>query len=305
MKMTETISQFIENTKINSISRHSTRAYTSDLLQWVTFTWSPILRTNDRRETAHFEPSIPTTNLAYLTQSDLSRSLRPYLEMAPSSRARKFSTIRTFLRWCFEKDLTPRDLSEFIPHTRFHRNLPHFLSVDEALLLMKHAASQTPDTQALLHLMYGAGLRVGEVESLDWNRVEWNTSQLRVLGKGQKERIVPLLSETKRCLEVLKRDSSSGAMFKTKKGERVSSRQIHRIIKDLGIRAGLSRPIHPHMLRHAFATHLLESGGNLRGIQELLGHASLSTTQRYTHVTTDGLARALEKAHPLKRLKTE
>ena len=160
---------------------------------------------------------------------------------------------------------------------------------------------------ALLELLYAAGLRVGEACGLDLDDLDLRTRTVRVLGKGRKERLVPIGVP---CAEALSRyleggrerfvtaETPAGALFLNARGKRLTSRDAHRIVQKLGTRAGTGLAVHPHQLRHTFATHLLEGDADLRSVQELLGHSDLRTTQVYTHVSAERLRRTYDRAHP-------
>ncbi len=215
---------------------------------------------------------------------------------AHSTRSRRVAVIRGFLRWLVEEGLTTEDLSVILPPIHVPRKLPHFLSVDEAITVW-NSISLDRDRLVFL-LMYGSGLRVSEVANAKLENFEPQRGALKVKGKGSKWRWFPLLAESKSlCEKIVDREY----LIENSNHGPYSIRTLHRLIKNMGITAGISRPLHPHMLRHSFATHLLEGGANLRTIQELLGHSSLQTTQKYTHVTLDKLAQTLENRHPINR----
>jgi len=159
---------------------------------------------------------------------------------------------------------------------------------------------------SLLELLYGSGLRASELVGLDSTSIDLKKGEVRVLGKGRKERIVPM---SEPCVQVLSawlsvrplarcRPEAGAALFLNTRGGRLSARSLRRIVKQRGVTSGVAKDVHPHALRHSFATHLLEGGADLRAIQEMLGHASLSTTQQYTHLTVEGLVGAHRSAHP-------
>lgn len=194
--------------------------------------------------------------------------------------------------------------------------IPAFLTIDETFALLEEPSEQ--DTyflrdRALLELLYSTGIRVSEAVSCDVNDLDFREEVLRVSGKGKKERLVPvgrqaleavtgwLATRTELITASVKRGKEPAyeAMFLSGRGTRLTSRSVERIVKQYGERAGILQVVTPHALRHSFATHLLEMGADLRAVQELLGHVSLSTTQRYTHLTLDHLSDVYDKAHPL------
>lgn len=306
MKTSNLIDKYLESLAINAISDHTFKAYRSDLSQF--FLHGD--KKNKSEKSTH-------QDLNKWTPLELSRHLTEFQGLEATSRARKITVIRNFLKWAHKEGHLKADLSAILKTPRYNRKLPHFLSVDEALQVWK-TSQRSPFTvreQCLFAMLYGGGLRVGEAATLQWRHVNWGQSQVLVKGKGSKERVVPLLKETTKLLEQLKdvaenlclkagvKFSVNIPLFLNQKAQGLTTRTLYRLIAELGTAAGLERPLHPHMLRHSYATHLLESGAHLRGIQELLGHSSLQTTQRYTHVTSDQLARTLEDSHPLAKKK--
>jgi integrase/recombinase XerC len=197
---------------------------------------------------------------------------------------------------------------------RARRKLPRCASVDEAVRIIEAVSNKEPATlrdSAIIEVLYGAGLRVSELVSLNMDSVDLKAGTADVRGKGGKERIAPLgrkaVHALKAYLEVRGDIVRKGAepdgraMFLSRRGGRLTSRSVERMVHQRGLVAGARQNLYPHALRHSFATHLLDSGADLRAIQELLGHASLSTTQKYTHVSIDGLMAVYDKAHPFAR----
>ncbi len=214
----------------------------------------------------------------------------------PSTRGRKLASLRTFLRWAHLNGGAQSDYSKIIGSVTVPRKLPSFLSADEAMTLWK-GLQDAAQLKILFLLLYGSGLRVAEAASAHIEKVNFSDGVIEVLGKGGKFRQVPLLPQ---ALKLLKAYDSDSFIFPNDNGQSLTVRTLHRQVVKMGAMVGLERPLHPHMLRHSYASHLLEGGASLRAIQELLGHASLQTTERYTHITTDKLARTLEEKHPLK-----
>ncbi len=175
------------------------------------------------------------------------------------------------------------------------KRLPRFLNEPEAARLIEAASS--PRDRALLEILYGTGCRVGEVATMRVEHIDWRNRSLRVLGKGRKERVVFFGSKAAQALRKYLAGRQTGPLFRNARRRPLSTGRIAEIVRALGQRANLCR-VHPHMLRHSFATTMLNRGADLRAIQELLGHASVSTTQRYTHVSIGDLARTLERCHP-------
>lgn len=238
-------------------------------------------------------------------------------ENAPPTIARKIAALRAFCRFLLKRNLITTNPAAALRLPKVARKLPRFLSVEDATLLVNaplEPGEEASDpllevrNRALLELLYGGGLRVSELATLTLERLELGAAQVRVHGKGGKERVLPLGGPAIRALEeyLSLRDQFRGkasaphpdAVFLGRFGTRLSARQIEQWVKRYG-RVALGRPdLHPHALRHTCATHLLDAGADLRGIQEFLGHASLSTTQRYTHVSIDRLFEVYARAHP-------
>ncbi|WP_374074876.1 tyrosine-type recombinase/integrase [Bdellovibrio bacteriovorus] len=223
-----------------------------------------------------------------------------WAHLSLASRNRKAATLKSFFSWAFDEGLTERDLSLQITSPKVPKKLPHFLSVDEALSVLKSfdTHKEIPLREKVLFLLlYGGGLRVSEACNLKWSEVQLTQQTLRVKGKGSKERVVVLPSLTTQVLQRWKKESSFDEFVFGEKP--LNTRTAYEMVRQSGIRAGLLKPLHPHALRHSFATHLLSSGANLRTLQEMLGHESLQATEKYTHLGIDQLARTMEKMHPL------
>ncbi len=224
-----------------------------------------------------------------------------WAHLSLASRNRKAATLKSFFSWAFDQQLTEKDLSFQITAPKVPKKLPHFLSVDEILSVLHtfdgdHAAPLRE--KVLFLLIYGAGLRVSEACAVKWADVQWSQKVLRILGKGSKERVVALPKLSVEVLEKWRKDSGGDEIYVFGK-EPLNTRTAYEMVRQSGKRAGLLKPLHPHALRHSFATHLLSSGANLRVLQELLGHESLQATEKYTHLGIDHLARTMESLHPL------
>lgn len=238
----------------------------------------------------------------------------------PASIARKISTLRSFLQYFVKKGMIKINPAREVATPKVPKRLPNFLNIDEIEGLLNLPKGDDPSVlrnKAILELLYGSGLRVGELVSLDIIHMDLKEGLVRVLGKGGKERVVPVGSKAvnaiSRYLKVrdvfLKtphplpsplRGEGVGreALFLSRLGTRLTARSIERMLKKYIKEAGIQKKVTPHVLRHTFATHLLNQGADLRGIQELLGHSSLSTTQKYTHISIDKLMEVYDKAHP-------
>lgn len=239
----------------------------------------------------------------FWTEEELLQTAREafngWAHLSLASRNRKAATLKSFFSWAFAEGLIERDLSLQITCPRVPRKIPHFISVDEALaVLNSFNTNEIPLREKVLFLLlYGGGLRVSEACNLKWSQVQISQRALRVLGKGGKERIIILPSLTVEILAQWQKESSF-AEYVLGDGP-LNPRTAYEMVRQSGRRAGLLQPLHPHALRHSFATHLLTSGANLRTLQELLGHESLSATEKYTHLGIDHLARTMEALHPL------
>lgn len=236
---------------------------------------------------------------------------------SPASVARKIAAIRSFLRYLQRRGELEKNVALELSLPKVHRPLPTFLNVDAAAEVVT-----TPDDspaglrdRAVLETLYGAGLRVSELCGLNLGDIDTSSKELgsvRVLGKGKKERVVPLggpaVASVDAYLEVRGRlaDPKTGAcddraLFLSKRGARLGVRAVQHLVHRYGAMGAGRADLHPHALRHTCATHLLDGGADLRAIQKMLGHASLSTTQRYTHVSVDQLIKVYDSAHPLAR----
>lgn len=256
----------------------------------------------DLKQAFNYEdPSIKSKSIS---ESELLSTARgafnQWAQLSLASRNRKAATLKSFFSWAFEESLTEKDLSLQITCPKVPKKLPHFVSVDEALAVLKSfdTEDKVPLREKVLFLLlYGGGLRVSEACNLKWNEVHLSQKILRVTGKGSKERVVALPSLTVEVLTKWKKESSFNEYVLGEKA--LNSRTAYEMVRQSGVRAGLLKPLHPHALRHSFATHLLSSGANLRTLQELLGHESLQATEKYTHLGIDQLARTMENLHPL------
>ncbi len=231
-----------------------------------------------------------------------------YQKNGATSIARKLSSLRSFFKYYVKKGELAQNPAKIIKSPKIPKRLPKFLNVDEvnALLATKLKENKYGKRdRAILEFLYSSGLRVSELTLLNMNQIDWDEALVRVTGKGNKERIVPIGSQAMKALEdyIMERAEIPGigdadALFLNKNGTRLTPRSVQRLVARVMLSTGLSKGATPHTLRHSFATHMLGSGADLRSIQELLGHKSLSTTQRYTHVGVDELAKVYDKAHP-------
>jgi integrase/recombinase XerC len=229
---------------------------------------------------------------------------------SPRSLARTLSAWRGLYEWLGRSGQAPNPCAGVKP-PRAPRHLPEVLSPDDAVRLVsvEDASEAGVRDRALFELAYSCGLRVSELTGLDLDSIDANTGEVRVLGKGSKTRIVPVGEPALRAvaawLPVRARwaRAAEKALFLGRAGRRLAPREVQRRIKRWALAAGLDVDVHPHMLRHSFASHVLQSSGDLRAVQEMLGHASISSTQVYTHLDFQHLAKVYDAAHPRARRK--
>jgi integrase/recombinase XerC len=229
------------------------------------------------------------------------------------SVARRLSAVRTFLNYLIETGVLKSNPGVHVQAPKAPRRLPATLDADQvaSLLAISGDDPETLRDRAILELFYSSGLRLAELVSLDLGDVDAADRTVRVTGKGSKTRVVPVGKQALAALHdwqaVRSELARAGetALFVGKRGERISPRVVQRRVNEWAKRQGAPTGVHPHMLRHSFATHLLESSRNLRAVQELLGHASLSTTQVYTHLDFQHLASVYDQAHPRARRRSE
>ncbi|MFH1351480.1 MAG: tyrosine recombinase XerC, partial [Pseudomonadota bacterium] len=229
-----------------------------------------------------------------------------------TSIARKLSAVRSFFYFLEKKGVNTSNPAADISTPRLGKYIPTHLPVDEMFRLLEGPDREKPlglRDLAILEVLYSCGIRVAELAGLNLSSIDYDQRLVRVLGKGNKERIVPIGREAMRAVKnyieatlplrkKMQGDYEEGPLFMNFRGGRLTTRSIGRIVKRYGHECGLMAEISPHSLRHTFATHLLDGGADLRSVQELLGHVSLSTTQKYTHVSLDRLMEVYDKAHP-------
>lgn len=247
------------------------------------------------------------------TWSDLDgRQLRSFVAwrhrqgIGGTSLQRNLSAIRSFYRYLLKEAKVKNNPAEGILAPKSARKLPKLLDVDQTIQLVEINEDDTLAIRdrAILELIYSSGLRLAELISLNLNDIDYDDRIVTVTGKGNKTRIVPVgqhaIKAIKRWLKerTAMTDESEQALFISNRGKRISPRSVQDRLKQWAIKQGLPVHVHPHMLRHSFASHLLESSGDLRAVQELLGHADISTTQVYTHLNFQHLAQVYDKTHP-------
>ena len=283
------------------VSSHTLRAYGSDLDRFVHFLARDFLDNNiDQIHPQDIDPLAVRSFIAALAKDGVGKR----------SQARCLSALRGLFRFACREGTLGSNPASSVRSPKQPTRLPRHLRPGEVETLLDAARGDDPLSRrdlALLEVLYASGLRVGELTGLDWNDLDLEARTLRVLGKGGKERMVPFgkpaAAALQDWLEVWDgiRRGSPGAeepVFLNYRGGRLSARSVRRILDRHVDGAALAAGVHPHTLRHTFATHLLEGGADLRTIQELLGHSSLSTTQRYTHVEIERLLQVYRESHP-------
>ena len=222
-----------------------------------------------------------------------------------SSIARKISTLRSFFKYLVREQLVTANPAKSVSTPKREKPLPSTLTVDEVFRLVESPSEeegQKSRDRAILELLYSSGIRVSELVGLNFSQLDLELGIVKVMGKRRKERIVPVGSKAIEALNAYLEErgvvNGEDPVFINSRGGRLTARSVGRLVKKYTGLSGIFRKISPHSLRHTFATHLLDSGADIREIQEMLGHASLSTTQRYTHLTMGKLMEVYDKAHP-------
>ena len=305
--MDQLLTQFLEHLRYErNVSEHTLRNYAIDLGQFLEHLAPADPATGERRE-------IAVKDIDHITIREWLSELHD-AQKKKSSIARKLAALRTFFQFLIREGAVEANPAKLVSTPRLEKKLPNHLSVEDAVRFI-----ETPDAntdlgkrdRAILEMLYGTGVRVSELVKLDVRDIDFRGRTIRVKGKRRKERVVPFgepalhslmryLTEVRHTFlnntPVAERDEA--AVFLNYQGTRITTRSVGRMVdKYIKICAGI-HDISPHSLRHSFATHLLDSGADLRDIQELLGHARLSTTQIYTHVSMEKLIEVYDKAHP-------
>lgn len=250
--------------------------------------------------------------IADITLQDLQQFLQwiAGLGMTASSQARIISGIRAFFKYCITEDIVQTDPTVLLATPKLKRALPDVLSYEEIEKILAQIDLSKPDgerNKAILEIMYSCGLRVSEVINLKLSQLYLDVDFIRVTGKGNKERLVPIGSSAKKQVSTYinlvrphtpNKPGYDDIVFLNKRGTGLSRVMVFMIIKQLVAMAGIKKNVSPHTLRHSFATHLVEGGANLRAVQEMLGHESITTTEIYTHLDRDFLKKTLEQFHP-------
>lgn len=232
------------------------------------------------------------------------------LGMTGSSQARIISGVRAFYKYCLLENVSKTNPTTLLEAPKLKRTLPDVLSFDEIESMIAEIDLSKPEggrNKAILETMYSCGLRVSEVVNLRISQLYLDVGFIRVIGKGDKERLVPVGSSAIKYIAVYKNNirvhatpakGNEDILFLNNRGSKLSRVMIFYIIKDLAMKAGIKKTVSPHTFRHSFATHLVEGGADLRAVQEMLGHASITTTEIYTHLDREFLRKTLENFHP-------
>ena len=247
-----------------------------------------------------------------LTLKDLQQFIKWITElgMMASSQARIISGLRAFYKYCLLENISKTDPTTLLEAPKLKRSLPDTLSFDEIENMIQQidlSKAEGGRNKAILETMYSCGLRVSEVVNLKISQLYLDVGFIRVIGKGDKERLVPVGSSAIKFISIYKKDirvhlevkrGNEDVLFLNNRGSKLSRVMIFYIIKDLALKAGIKKTVSPHTFRHSFATHLIEGGADLRAVQEMLGHASITTTEIYTHLDREFLRKTLEQFHP-------
>lgn len=284
-----------------NLSSYTRRSYLSDLRQFYIY-----LKENKANE----DEKIPVSSIDYI----LVRGFIHFLHRSKVKKVtitRKLAAIRAFFKYLLREGLINVSPATLIHAPSTEKHIPKVLSVDEMLTLLDVQCADTPlqrRNQAMIALFYSAGIRLGELSGLNMQDIDYAQEMIKIRGKGRKERIVPVgmnaITSIKCYLEkrheLLKcRECNEEiALFINNRGQRLTTRSVARVLDAMVLKSGIGRKISPHALRHSFATHMMDAGADLRAIQELLGHESLSTTQKYTSVSISRLMQVYDRAHP-------
>jgi len=274
-----------------NVSMHTLAAYRSDLGQFCDFVFKELGGSAAPGDVGHL---LIRRFIAILMKNN-----------ARSTIGRKLAAIRSCYRYLVRQGILQKNPAELVSTPKLEKKIPYHLTIDEITTLVEApSGADIPALRdkAILELLYSSGLRVSELTGLNTCNIDLESGLVKVMGKGGKERIVPLgrhaVKAISSYLEVIPPYVAGGAVFLNLRGGRLTRRSVARIVDRHICRLATIKKVSPHTLRHTFATHLLESGVDLRAIQEMLGHSSLSTTQKYTHVNIDRLMEVYDKAHP-------
>lgn len=262
----------------------------------------------DLKKFIHYCDRNSLQNLAAITSQDIRHNLAQLHRTGLSGKSlhRWLSALRSFFNFCIKRGWCANNPADDIQAPKSPRTLPKTLDVDQAaqFIEVKGDSFLALRDRALLELIYSSGLRLSETTTLDLTDLDLSTGMIQVLGKGNKQRTLPVGSQAVAALSswltqrLLHTDETEPALFVTQRGNRLTNRAVQLRLQQLSLLQQMDNPVHPHMLRHSFASHMLESSSDLRLVQEMLGHANISTTQIYTHLDFQHLAKVYDQAHP-------
>ena len=279
-----------------SLSDNSVQAYLRDIELLTNY----LLEKNILKNPSELNLKILQSFLKWITE----------LGMTATSQARIISGIRAFYKYCLLENISNTDPTTLLEAPKLKRSLPDVLSFDEIESMIAEIDLSKPEggrNKAILETMYSCGLRVSEVVNLKISQLYMDVGFIRVIGKGDKERLVPVGKSAIKFITIYKNNirvhsiikkGNEDILFLNNRGSKLSRVMIFYIIKDLALKAGIKKTVSPHTFRHSFATHLVEGGADLRAVQEMLGHASITTTEIYTHLDREFLRKTLEHFHP-------
>jgi integrase/recombinase XerD len=279
-----------------SLAKHSIDAYVHDIEKLTSF----LVSANIEKAPAQIELIDLQAFVKFIAE----------LGMTQTSQARIISGIKAFYKYCLLENITVKDPTTLLEAPKLKRELPDVLSFDEIENIIAQIDLSTPEggrNKAILETMYSCGLRVTEVVNLKLSQLYLDVGFVRVIGKGNKERLVPIGSVAIKYINIYRKNirvhaaiqnGEEDILFLNRRGKRLSRVMIFLIIKDLVKKAGITKIISPHTFRHSFATHLVEGGADLRAVQEMLGHQSITTTEIYTHLDREFLRKTLHQFHP-------
>lgn len=293
----ELLDQYCQYIKsVLHFSDHSVDAYCNDIKGLIDFlrheSSKNIIQNNCQNE-------IPFSKLTY-------QHLRIYLaylnnkEVKSSSIARKIASLKSFYKYLIKQNFAKTDPTAKLVSPKFSNELPQILNVQQMQKILDN--TQNISHRALLELFYSSGLRISEIASLNWDNIDFDSKYIRVIGKGDKERVIPFTAKAFEALRNLEREQNTSGIkdkivFYNTRGQRIGVRSVREVIYKVAKAFGI-KDLHPHTLRHTMATHMLDGGADLRSVQTMLGHSSLATTQKYTHISNQKLQKIYLQAHP-------
>ena len=292
-KISKSITKFLESLKAQNASPHTIKAYTGDLQAFAAYAGSAAWPEIDHTRIRGF--------LSHLYERGLSKT----------SVARALAAVRSLYRWLAREGLVEQNPAALVSTPRLPKKLPRVPTIEEMNSVldgdMPECAAAPERDRAIFELLYGCGLRNSELTGIKLEDIHWSNASILVRGKGKKERIVPFGESAHQAMQaylpvrlrlLAETHRKTSALLLNQRGGGLTTRSVGRIVKRIAVAKGLSPEVHPHTLRHAFGTHMLEEGADLRAIQEMLGHERLSTTQRYTQLSVKHLIQVYDDTHP-------